>query len=86
MKRWRRTEIRVERREVTVVRTGGGTASCPVCGPGSAMIHAVDAAAILGLGMEIVQQRLADGKLHGSRSADGNWLVCTNSMRGMSEG
>ena len=66
-----------------MVRTGGGTASCPVCGPASAMIRAADAAAILGLGMEIVEQWLAEGKLHGSRSAEGNWLVCTSSMRGM---
>lgn len=73
----------MERREVTVVRTGGGTASCPICGTASAMIRAVDAAAILGLGTEVIEQRLADGLLHGSRSAEGNWLVCTSSMRGM---
>lgn len=83
MKRWRRTEIRVERREVTVVRTGSGTAGCPVCGPGSAMVRGADAAAILGVGAEIVEQWLAEGKLHGSRSAEGNWLVCTASMRGI---
>jgi predicted site-specific integrase-resolvase len=48
------------------------------------MIRAADAAAILGLGTEVVEQWLTDGKLHGSRSADGNWLVCTTSIRRMS--
>ena len=68
---------------MTVVRTGGETASCPVCGPASAMISAADAAAILGLGTEVIEQWLAEGLLHGSKSAEGNWLVCTGSMRGM---
>lgn len=50
------------------------------------MIRAADAATILDTGMEMVERWLAEGKLHGSRSADGNWLVCTVSMRGMSTG
>lgn len=65
------------------MRTGGGSISCPVCGPGSAMIRAADAATILGLGMEVVEQWMAERKIHGSRGADGDWLVCTSSMRGM---
>ena len=84
MKRWRRTEIHVERREITVLRTDGGTVCCPVCGSASAMILAADAAAILGLGTEVIEQQLVDGKLHGGRNAEGNWLVCTSSIRGMS--
>jgi predicted site-specific integrase-resolvase len=47
------------------------------------MIRAADAAAILGLGTEVIERWLAEGKMHGSRSTEGNWLVCTGSMRGM---
>jgi hypothetical protein len=65
-----------------MVRTGGEMASCPLCGPTSAMIRAADAAAILGLGTEVIEKWLTEGSLHGSRSAEGNWLVCTGSMRG----
>ena len=65
-----------------MVRTGGGTIDCPVCGPASAMIRAADAAVILGLGIEVVEKWMAEGKMHGCRSAEGNWLVCTSSMRG----
>jgi hypothetical protein len=46
------------------------------------MIRAADAAAILGLGTEVIEKWLTEGSLHGSRSAEGNWLVCTGSMRG----
>jgi len=81
VKRWRKTEVRVERQEITV-RMGRGTICCRVCGAGSVGIRAANAAAILGPGANVLEPWLAKGKMQESRNADRNWLACTIPMRG----
>jgi hypothetical protein len=82
LKRWRRTEIRVERREVTVIVTGGKNAAhrCPHCEGSPALVGASDAARALGIDQPALLALLESRHIHGDRSSDGQLLICAESI------
>jgi hypothetical protein len=86
VKRWRRTEIRVERREILIFRSEGGLGAqgesrCIVCGEPVALVRAEDAAAALGVEPAAVQRWLEEGRVHGRASPEGKWMICAGSFR-----
>ena len=86
MKRWRRTEIRVERREVTVFRAGNAPkaeneSSCEVCGRPAAMLGLEDAAVAFGVDLAQVSKWLEEGRVHGRSNAEGQLQICAGSFR-----
>jgi hypothetical protein len=59
LKRWRRTEIQIERHETLLIRTGDpGGSRCTLCGRGS-LVSVDDAAAVLQLTPEALRSWLA---------------------------
>ena len=78
----RRTEIRMERREITIYRSGKDPAfRCAVCQDSAEMMRAEDAATALGIEVAVVRQWLADQRIHGSTTPDGQLLICSGSLR-----
>lgn len=81
MKRLRRTEIRIERREISIfLPTDPATEKCPVCGGPCFCTALDDVAAALGLDTARIRQALDHGRIHGQRSADGQLHICANSL------
>jgi len=72
----------VERREVTLIvsRVADTEHRCPDCDCNSAMLRASDAARILGIDQDKLLALLDARKIHGSRSPDGQWLICAESI------
>jgi hypothetical protein len=82
LKRWRRTEIRVERREVTLIvsRAAESEQRCPHCAGNSALLRVAEAVRVLGIDQPTLVALLEARKIHGSRSPDGQWLICAESI------
>lgn len=84
MKKWRRTEIRIERRELSIVRAAGTTdPRCEVCGKQSVMVRAQDAAAAFQVDLETLHRWIEEGRIHGNKNAQGALVVCAESLRGL---
>jgi hypothetical protein len=82
VKKWRRTEIRIERREISIVRVSGASdLRCKVCGNDAAVVRAGDAAAAFGVELKALLQWLEEGRVHGYTAADGAVMVCAQSLR-----
>jgi hypothetical protein len=84
VKKWRRTEIRIERRELSIVRAAGTIdPRCEVCGKQSVMVRAQDAAAAFQVDMETLHRWIEEGRIHGNQNAQGALVVCAESLRGL---
>jgi hypothetical protein len=84
VKKWRRTEIRIERREISIVRSSGSAdLRCKVCGGDAAMVRADDAAVAFGIDREALLQWLNEGRVHGYTTPEGAVMVCAQSLRGL---
>jgi hypothetical protein len=81
MTTWRRTEIRIERREISIrIPSSRQGEPCAVCG--NCTVHAEDVAHGLRIEMAEVLRWLREGKVHGQSKASGELLICANSLRG----
>lgn len=80
--KWKRTAIRVERREVTIVRTDQGLPPpCRICGSREGSLSAADAELALGIGQEQLLATLRGGQLHGELDSRGEAMICAAAVR-----
>ncbi|MGC2638499.1 MAG: hypothetical protein WA294_15050 [Acidobacteriaceae bacterium] len=86
MKRFRRTELRIERREISIFlpshpgQTPPGTDRCPVCGGVCFPTRLDEIGGALGIAAAGIRQALDEGRFHGSVGADGQLLLCADSL------
>jgi hypothetical protein len=79
----RKTEVRIERREIAILRTSSGNPRCGVCEHASLMLNAAETAEAFGIPFAAVQQWLQQGHIHGCTTPEGELLVCMRSLRKM---
>lgn len=85
MKRVRRTELRIERREISIFLPSHpgqtpGTDRCPVCGGLCFPTGFEEIAGALGIAAAGIRQGLDEGRIHGRVGADGRLLLCADSL------
>jgi hypothetical protein len=94
VKKTRRVELQIERREITVFAGSGGKLpqplregdagkpeprACPACGSTTVRLLA-QAVASPQMDMAALQQGIEDGSVHLHQSPDGAWWVCLPSL------
>jgi hypothetical protein len=78
----RRTEIRIERREISIVRTKSQAGlHCQVCGKDLALVSIDEAAMAWGMEAETLRRWLQEGRIHGCTTSDGRLVLCAESLR-----
>lgn len=82
MNRKRRTEITIERHQVTVVRGRQRPVRlwCPGCGSEAPMVRAEEAAALAGVSARTIYRWVEAGQIHYRETAEGEVLICLASL------
>jgi hypothetical protein len=81
----RRTEIRLERREISLLFPADSQGDpCTACGNGT--VRAEDVASGLRVEIAEVLGWLREGRVHGQSNASGQLLICADSLRSAKAG
>jgi hypothetical protein len=81
----RRTEIRLERREISILFPADLQGDpCTACGNGT--VHAEDVAKGFRVDITEVLRWLREGRVHGQSNARGQLLICADSLRSAKAG
>ena len=78
----RRVEISIETHEVLIIRQGKQVSSrlCSKCAGGIEMVTVSAAAVATGLSQRDIFRSVEAGLLHSSETADGQFVICLNSL------